>query len=89
MTIDKFVASIAGLRIVSGCLEITAAIIMLVMNEPGRALAINTLLALVGPLILITTTTIGLLGIADRLNWTKIAWIGAGVACLLMGMMKK
>lgn len=89
MTIDKFVASMAGLRIVSGCLEIFAAIIMLMLNEPVRALAVNSLLALVGPLVLITTTTIGLLGIADKLSWTKIAWIVAGVVCLLIGILKK
>lgn len=89
MTIDKFVVSMAGLRFVSGSLEIIAAIIMLRLNEPLKALTVNSLLALVGPLVLITTTTIGLIGIADKLSWTKMAWIVAGVVCLLIGIVKK
>jgi Protein of unknown function (DUF2619) len=89
VTIDKFVASMAGLRILSGSLEIAVALIMLKVNDTEKALAINSLLALVGPLVLITTTTIGLIGIADKLNWTKIAWIVAGVTCLLIGILKK
>ncbi|MCY9517328.1 YqhV family protein [Paenibacillus apiarius] len=89
MSIDKFVASMAGLRVMSGCLEITAAIIMLRLNQPERALAVNSLLALVGPLVLIATTTIGLIGMADKLNWNKIAWIVVGVTCLLIGILKK
>ncbi|MDG0875153.1 YqhV family protein [Paenibacillus thiaminolyticus] len=89
MSVDKFVASMSGLRLISGCLEITAALIMLKLNEPEKALAVNSMLALVGPLVLIATTTIGLIGIADKLNWSKIAWIAVGVSCLLIGILKK
>ncbi|GAC43042.1 YqhV family protein [Paenibacillus popilliae] len=89
MSVDKFVASMSGLRIMSGCLEITAALIMLKLNEPVKALAVNSLLAIIGPLILIATTTIGLIGIADKLNWSKLVWIAVGVSCLLIGVLKK
>ncbi|WP_232275312.1 YqhV family protein [Paenibacillus sp. 481] len=89
MSIDRFVASMAGLRLFSGCIEIAAALIMLRLNTPERALAVNSLLALVGPIILIATTTIGLMGMADKLTWGKLLWIGAGVVCLLIGILKK
>lgn len=86
---DKFVISMAALRMVSGSLEIIAAIIMLRLNEPSKALVVNSTLAIVGPMVLIATTTIGLIGIADKLNWGKILWIGLGVTCLLVGILKK
>ncbi|MGZ9586146.1 YqhV family protein [Paenibacillus marinisediminis] len=89
MNWDKFVMSMAGLRLMSGSLEIIAAIIMLRLNEPAKALAVNSMLALVGPLVLVATTTIGLIGIADKLTWSKILWIALGVTCLLVGVLKK
>ena len=86
---DKFVMSMAGLRFFSGSLELLAAIIMLRLNEPAKALVVNSMLALVGPMVLIATTTIGLIGIADKLSWNKFVWIGLGVTCLLVGILKK
>ncbi|WP_209847214.1 YqhV family protein [Paenibacillus sediminis] len=86
---DKFVTSMASLRIISGCIEILAAIIMLRLGQVDKALVVNSMLAFVGPLVLITTTTIGLMGIADKLSWDKIVWIGCGVFCLLFGILKK
>ncbi|WP_106768093.1 YqhV family protein [Paenibacillus faecalis] len=87
--LDKFVAGMASLRIFSGSLEIIAALIMLRLNQVDKALAVNSALALTGPLILILTTTIGLVGMADRLSWDKIGWISCGVALLLFGILKK
>lgn len=87
--LDKFVASMASLRIFSGSLEIIAALIMLRLNQVDKALAVNSALAFTGPLILILTTTIGLVGMADKLSWGKIGWIVCGVAFLLYGILKK
>jgi len=86
---DKFVLGMAALRIVSGSLELIAALLMLRLNEVEKALIVNSSLALVGPLVLITTTTIGLAGIADRLPPSRFLWIAAGVACLFIGILKK
>jgi hypothetical protein len=44
---------------------------------------------LVGPLILIATTTVGLVGMADKLSPSKFVWILAGVGCLLIGILRK
>lgn len=87
--LDKFVASMATLRLFSGSLEIVAAIVMLRLNQVDKALAVNSALAFMGPLILIVTTTIGLVGMADKLSWGKIGWILCGVGCLLYGILKK
>ncbi|MNH74798.1 hypothetical protein D3C87_267420 [compost metagenome] len=87
--LDKFVASMATLRIVSGTLEIIAAILMLKLGRIDKALAVNTALAFVGPTVLILTTSLGLMGMADKLSWGKIGWVACGVICLLIGILKK
>lgn len=87
--IDKYVLGMVVLRLASGSLEVLAAFTMLRLNDIERALLVNSALALAGPIILISTTTIGLVGIADRLSWSKMAWIAAGIACLFIGVLKK
>lgn len=87
--LNKIVLSMATLRVISGSIEICAAIIMLRMNQVDKALVINSSLALVGPLILIATTTIGLVGLSDKLSFGKLGWIAAGISCLLIGILKK
>lgn len=79
----------ATLRIVSGTLEIIAAILMLKLGRIDKALAVNTALAFVGPTVLILTTSLGLMGMADKLSWGKIGWVACGVICLLIGILKK
>ncbi|MBP1999428.1 hypothetical protein J2Z69_000447 [Paenibacillus shirakamiensis] len=87
--LDKFVTSMAAMRFGSGTIEILAAILMLKLGRVDKALAINSALAFVGPTILIITTAIGLAGMADKLSWGKIIWVGFGVICLLIGILKK
>ncbi|GMK37975.1 hypothetical protein PCCS19_10290 [Paenibacillus sp. CCS19] len=86
---DKIVLSMATLRIISGSLELCAALLMLRFNEVNKALLINSSLAFVGPLILISTTAIGLVGLADKISYSKMLWISAGICCLMIGILKK
>jgi hypothetical protein len=79
----------ATLRLISGSIEIGAALFMLKVGQVDKALTINTTLAFVGPTVLIITTTIGLVGLADKLSWVKMTWIMLGVFCLLIGTLKK
>ncbi|MFD0586792.1 YqhV family protein [Paenibacillus sp. GCM10027627] len=87
--LNKIVLSMAMLRLLSGSIEIAAALIMLRMNSIDKALLVNSSLAIVGPLILIATTTIGLVGISDKLSASKFVWVAAGVVCLMIGILKK
>lgn len=86
---DKSAFGMAMLRLLSGSIEVTAAIVMLRLNDVQKALAVNSMLALVGPLVLISTTAIGLVGLADKLSPAKFVWIVAGVGCLLIGILRK
>jgi hypothetical protein len=86
---NKIVLTMASLRLMSGSIEIIAAILMLRLATIEKALLVNSALALVGPLVLLTTTTIGLVGVADKLSYGKMMWIIAGVSCLFIGIIKK
>lgn len=85
---EKAILGMAALRILSGSIEIIAALLILKVNEVEKALVINSGLAIVGPIVLITTTTIGLLGMSDRISFAKIAWIMVGISCILIGVRK-
>ncbi|WP_409346436.1 YqhV family protein [Paenibacillus sp. MBLB4367] len=87
--LNKFVLSMAMIRMFSGSLEIIAAIIMLRINQVDKALIVNSSLAFVGPIVLLATTTIGLVGMADKLSVGKIVWIFAGLSCIFIGILKK
>ncbi|GIO07062.1 hypothetical protein J31TS6_30900 [Brevibacillus reuszeri] len=85
---EKAIMGMAALRILSGSIEILAALLILKVNQVEKALMINSGLAVVGPAILITTTAIGLLGMSDRISFAKIAWIMVGVSFILIGVRK-
>ncbi len=87
--VNKVVLSMATLRMLSGSLEVIAALLMLRLNQVEKALLVNSGLALVGPLVLLTTTTIGLVGIAEKLSLGKMIWVLAGVGFIFIGILKK
>lgn len=87
--LNKIVLTMALLRLGSGSIELIAALLMLRFNQIEKALMVNSGLALVGPLILIATTTVGLVGISDKLSMGKLLWILMGVSCLFVGILKK
>ncbi|MGE5704458.1 MAG: YqhV family protein [Clostridia bacterium] len=85
---EKAVLGMAMLRIMSGTIEIAAALLILKLNQVEKALLVNSGLAIVGPLVLLTTTTIGLFGMAERLSLWKVVWIFAGVVMIFVGVRK-
>lgn len=84
--LEKAIIGMAFLRFISGGLEILAALLIIKYNDVEKALVVNSSLALIGPFILIATTTIGLFGLADNVSFKKIIWIFGGVACILYGV---
>ncbi len=76
-----------ALRILSGCIELGAAMLMLKFNDLEKAFTINTLLAIVGPTIFFTTTAIGLIGLTGRISFLKAICLITGV--LLIGLSLK
>ncbi|MEK4486570.1 YqhV family protein [Psychrobacillus sp. FSL H8-0484] len=87
--IEKALLFIILLRLLSGSVEITAAMFMLKFNDLEKAFYINTLLALVGPVILIVTTWIGLIGLAEKISMTRIVCLFAGIFLILFSLNSK
>jgi hypothetical protein len=87
--LNKFVLGMALIRVLSGSLEIMAGLIMLKFNQVDKALVINSMLAVLGPLVLIVTTSIGLFGITSSISFNRLIWIMMGVGLILFGVLKK
>lgn len=83
---DQLVWAMAGLRALSGSIELVAAILMLYYGTVEKAMTVNAFLSIVGPTVLILVTTIGLVGMAEDLSFSKIALILTGVALILYGV---
>lgn len=85
---DPVVLSMAGVRLISSLIEFTAAILMILTNDLKKAIAINSILAIVGPIIFIVTMTIGVYHIANELSYSKLIFITLGVCFILYGIFK-
>ncbi|NNV05351.1 YqhV family protein [Geobacillus sp. C56-T2] len=87
-SIDPSVLSMAGIRMVSALIELSAALLMLVFNDVKKALAVNAVLAVVGPTMMIVTMAIGLLSLADELSFSRLGFVALGVALILFAIHK-
>ncbi|MFC0297365.1 YqhV family protein [Geobacillus jurassicus] len=87
-SLDPSVMAMAGMRMMSALIELSAALLMLVFNDVKKALAINAALAVVGPTVLIATTAIGLFSVADELSFSRLGLVALGVALILIGIYK-
>jgi len=65
----------AALRFISALIECAAAVYILHRFQVKEALRVNALLGLVGPLILIFVTLVGVVGIADKLSFGRLGLI--------------
>ncbi|MBA2873430.1 YqhV family protein [Thermaerobacillus caldiproteolyticus] len=88
LIIEPAVLTMAGIRLLSATIELIAALVMLSLNDVKKAVAVNALLAVIGPVIFITTMTIGLLSLTDELSFSKLLWIALGIALILFGIYK-
>lgn len=82
----RIVAGMALMRLISASIEITAALFMLRLAKIEVALRINATLGLVGPMVMIGVTTLGLVGLAGQLSYGKLFFIVLGVGLILYGV---
>ncbi|MFC3882875.1 YqhV family protein [Bacillus songklensis] len=85
---DSTVLTMAVLRLVSASVEFTAAILIFLNNDVKKALFINGLLAMVGPIVMVASFSIGLISVADQLSAGKLVMIIVGVVFILIGVFK-
>ena len=74
------------LRLFSGSIDLAAAALMFKFNDLEKAFYINTLLALVGPVVLIVTTALALLGLAEKISLTRIICLFCGISLILFSL---
>ena len=75
----------ARLRIISRMLEILVALIFLKVGRIDAALRMNAFLGLVGPLVYIAVSVLGIATIAVHLPWYKVALLSLGIILVLIG----
>lgn len=86
--LEKAVIGMALLRLLSGSIEMLAALLMIKFNEVEKALMINSSLAFIGPLVLLLTTAIGIIGMSYKISFGKFFLIFLGVALIIYGVKK-
>lgn len=84
--LEGHVQGMVLVRLFSALAELTGAYLMFRFNRLETAVRINALLGLVGPVVLITATTIGVVGLAGKLSAVRIFMIFAGVGLILAGV---
>lgn len=76
------------LRLISGCIELSAGYLIIYFNQVETALKINSLLAIIGPLIMIIVTSLGLIGLAGQISLARMMMILSGVTLIFLGLNK-
>jgi hypothetical protein len=79
------VHNMALIRVISGLLEIVVAIIFLKLGKVESALRMNAFLGLVGPLVFLAVSALGIVAVAVKLSWLKIILICLGIILVLTG----
>ncbi|VDG96999.1 Protein of uncharacterised function (DUF2619) [Lysinibacillus sphaericus] len=87
--IERALLFIILLRVLSGSIEISAAALMYKFNDLEKAFYINSMLALVGPVILVVTTGIALSGLTEKISLTRIVCLFAGVLLIIFSLKSK
>ncbi|KGA97911.1 hypothetical protein AJ85_03565 [Alkalihalobacillus alcalophilus ATCC 27647 = CGMCC 1.3604] len=88
VSIELALIIMVGFRVLSGLIEISAAMLMLKLNSIEKAIGVNAVLAIIGPTIFILSVVVGLVGMSDKLSFSKFLFIGAGVMLILIGIRK-
>lgn len=73
------------IRLLSSMIELGAACLMYYFRSIDTAIRINAFLGLLGPIILILVTFIGLVGISSEINIKNLILIATGVILILIG----
>ncbi|HHW11990.1 MAG TPA: DUF2619 domain-containing protein [Firmicutes bacterium] len=82
---SRNLVGMAVLRIISGCLEIGTALLFLRLKKVEIALQLNAVLGLVGPIVFLLVSGLGLITVATKVSPYKVALVALGVAFIVLG----
>ncbi|MBX6378501.1 MAG: DUF2619 domain-containing protein [Clostridia bacterium] len=74
----------ALLRLLSAAAELTGAFLIYRVQRVDTALRVNAVLGLVGPVVLLLVTALGIAGLIGRLSPTRLALLVAGTLCIVL-----
>ncbi|MDF2627545.1 MAG: hypothetical protein K0R39_1376 [Symbiobacteriaceae bacterium] len=77
-----------GIRIargISAAVEVTALLLLLRMDKIADMFRLNAFLGMVGPIIFITVSALGLAGSVGAVPWPKLLLIAAGIVLIVLG----
>ncbi|REJ36654.1 MAG: DUF2619 domain-containing protein [Bacillota bacterium] len=74
----------AVVRMISSAIELAAALLMLRLGRLDAAVQINAALGMVGPLVLVTVTLLGVAGLAGKIPLARLALLGLGVVLVIL-----
>lgn len=86
MFVHRAVAGMALVRFLSAALEFSAAMLMLLrFRTPAEALRLNAVLGMVGPMIFLLVSLLGLAGLARELPASRLLLVMAGITLIVLG----
>ena len=77
--------NMALIRIISGLLEIATAIIFIKIGRVDSALRLNAFLGLIGPIVFILVSVLGIAAIAVKLSWVQLVLLSLGLVLVIVG----
>jgi hypothetical protein len=77
--------NMAVIRIISGLLEIATAIIFIKVGRVDSALRLNAFLGLIGPIVFILVSVLGIAPLAVKLSWVKLVLLSLGLLLVIVG----
>ncbi|MFZ5823120.1 MAG: DUF2619 domain-containing protein [Bacillota bacterium] len=82
---ERMLWSIRLMRMLSACVEVAAAVLLLRMTDVRSMIRLNSLLGLLGPLIFITVSGLGIAASLGKIQPGKLGLILLGVLLVLWG----
>lgn len=82
---EQTLNNMATVRMISGLLEIGVAVLFLKVGRVDAALRLNAFLGLIGPMVFIVVSALGITAIAVKLSWMKVILTVAGLLLVLLG----
>ncbi|MGQ9496919.1 MAG: YqhV family protein [Desulfotomaculales bacterium] len=83
---EKVVFGMALTRFLSASIEFSAAVLMLYFGRVEAAFRINSLLACIGPVVMLIVTALGLAGLAGKISLPNMLLIVCGVCLIFYGL---
>ncbi len=82
---ERFAQGMVLLRGISACIEVAAVVLMLRLTRLESLVRLNAFLGLVGPLIFLLVSALGLAGMAGRVNPGRFLLVAGGVLLVVLG----